>query len=155
MMNKTTITVSDEVWRYLHDKKDLGDSMDDVLRREFGLIDENDEHEEEHDQPEEQLDEPEFEEQPSEIQELLRAWRPGRDAEEREQIKADAIEGVEWVRDQNYAVAKSDVIAAVYDENEIEVAADSWWRKRVRKALDELEEQGLVKKDGRKYRYVG
>jgi len=33
MENKTTITVSDEIWKELNKKKRRGDSMDDVLRR--------------------------------------------------------------------------------------------------------------------------
>lgn len=37
MTDRTTITVSDEVWRHLNAMKGRGDSFDDVLRRELGL----------------------------------------------------------------------------------------------------------------------
>ena len=37
----TNIPVSDEVWRELNSRKNPGDSFDDVLRRELGLVDED------------------------------------------------------------------------------------------------------------------
>jgi predicted CopG family antitoxin len=37
----TNIPVSDEVWRELNSRKNPGDSFDDVLRRELGLMDED------------------------------------------------------------------------------------------------------------------
>lgn len=49
MMERTTITVSDEVWRYLDAKKDRGDSMDDILRQELGIGEEAEAASEEHD----------------------------------------------------------------------------------------------------------
>ena len=41
MTEKTTITVTDEVWRYLHTQKARGQSFDDLLREEFGIEDEH------------------------------------------------------------------------------------------------------------------
>lgn len=38
----TSIKVSEEVWQHLNGQKRLGDSFDDVLRRELGLEDERD-----------------------------------------------------------------------------------------------------------------
>jgi len=38
----TNIPVSDEVWRELNARKNPGDSFDDVLRRELGLVDHHD-----------------------------------------------------------------------------------------------------------------
>jgi hypothetical protein len=35
----TNIPVSEQVWRELNSRKDPGDSFDDVLRRELGLVD--------------------------------------------------------------------------------------------------------------------
>jgi len=37
----TNIPVSDEVWRELNSRKNPGDSFDDVLRRELGMLDED------------------------------------------------------------------------------------------------------------------
>jgi len=34
----TSVKVSETVWRELHSRKQLGDTMDDVLRRELGLV---------------------------------------------------------------------------------------------------------------------
>lgn len=36
-MTDTTITVSDEVWGYLRDRKGRGESFDTVLRNELGI----------------------------------------------------------------------------------------------------------------------
>lgn len=36
-MAKTTITVTDEVWGYLHDRKERGETFDAVLRQELGI----------------------------------------------------------------------------------------------------------------------
>lgn len=49
-MERTTITVSDEVWRYLDAKKDRGDSMDDILRQELGIGDEDNAASNQHDE---------------------------------------------------------------------------------------------------------
>lgn len=37
MQDRTTITVSDEVWKFLDEKKQRGESFDSLLREEFGL----------------------------------------------------------------------------------------------------------------------
>lgn len=41
----TSIKVSEEVWQHLNGQKRLGDSFDDVLRRELGLEDDRDDSE--------------------------------------------------------------------------------------------------------------
>ena len=42
MTDRTTITVSDDVWRYLDAKKQRGQSFDELLRDEFGIEDRHD-----------------------------------------------------------------------------------------------------------------
>jgi predicted CopG family antitoxin len=37
MGDTTTITVSDEVWRHLDERKERGQSFDDLLREDYGL----------------------------------------------------------------------------------------------------------------------
>ena len=139
-MERTTITVSDDVWRYLHGRKDRGESFDDVLRRELGLPGEGGESESEHDD--------------DEYRAVLERWQPGRDLEEREEIREQAIEAAGWLREQDRAVSNNEFIDALYND-EMDVTADTWWRKRARAGLQQLRDEDLVEKDGRKWRWVG
>lgn len=43
---------------------------------------------------------------------------------------------VEWARD-HAPVSRADIVDACYDEDAVEVSADTWWRKRARPALED------------------
>ena len=144
-----TIDVSPEVWKRLLMEKEPGDSFDDVLRRELGLPGEDGESESEHDS-----ETSDGAMRYETYQAVLERWQPGRDQNERERIREQAIEAAEWLRDQDREIRKNEFIDALYDD-EIDVQADTWWRNRARAGLQQLRDEGLVEKDGRKWRWVG
>ena len=144
-----TIEVDEDVWKTLMLQKEPGDSFNDVLRRELKIESVHTESKREHDR--ESVDEPIRRET---YRAVLERWQPGRDQQEREAIRAHGIEAAEWLRDQDVAKSKSQFIDALYHE-EIDAKADSWWRKRARAGLQQLRDEGMVEKDGRKWRWVG
>lgn len=163
MTERITISIPDGLAKRINSRLEWGDNRSEWFREAAELklrIDEGDQPDTMRSESEsEQREEDEETEhaharESADYQDIIEQWRPGRDAQERQEIQKDALEGVEWLREQNGARSRSDFIAELYSD-EIDVAADSWWRKRVRRGLEELVKDDLVEQDGRKWRWVG
>jgi len=120
-----TIAVDEECWRYLTVRKEPGDSMNDVLRRELGLDDDGGESAE-----------------PSEIvADALADGAPDTEANPR-RAREETVRAVAWLAAHDDRATRQDFFS--------EVAADQamsnrgWWERCVQPGLRELADRGLV-----------
>lgn len=125
MTEPTTIQIDRETWRRLNARKEPGDGFDDVVRR---LLDSTEGAESAVTAPE--------------VEEVLRDWRPGRSAEEREERREIGREVLRWLRERGSGT-RLEIVDELYDQ-ELGIEADSWWRRIARAALDHAREKGLT-----------
>lgn len=142
-MRFTTVRVSEPVADELAERKGRGDSYDDVLRRLLGM---------DTDDSEEPADDP--------LAAALESCSPGRDREERAERRALGREVLEWLRERDDHVSRSDFEEALYPDLAVDPdaqSADAWWRRLARPALQAAADAGLVEyREGHHdYRWVG
>lgn len=143
-MKFTTVRVSDPVADELHDRKRRGESYDDVLRRLLGMDTSPDDVD--------ATDDP--------LAAALESWSPGRDRDERAERRALGRDVLEWLRERDGHVSRSDITDALYPNLAVdpdEQSADTWWRKIARPALQAARDAGLVEyREGyHDYRWIG
>ena len=121
-----TIEADEEVWRYLQTRKNPGDSMNDVLRRELGLDD----------------SEPDADTLPDALAAAIDAYEP--DADVSTQTARTALrEAVTWLAAHEGAAKKAAIVDGAHDGA---LSLDTWWGRAVRPGLAMLAERGLVAK---------
>lgn len=92
----------------------------------------------------------------SDIERAVHDWDPGRNQRERERRRENGREILEWLQNQGTSVQKQDFIAALYPTYaDGDADADAWWRRQVRPLLNIAVENGVVTKNGRKWRWDG
>lgn len=125
----TSVKVSETVWRELHSRKQLGDTMDDVLRRELGLgVDIG------------------ADDLPQETAEYLAAL----DVDDDER---DAVEAM-WrhVRDEA-PVSPQDIRDDVFPSHKSGKENADWWWKKLSEHLDDAPR--IDRASQRRYEFVG
>jgi hypothetical protein len=130
MTDRTTITVSDEVWRHLNAMKGRGDSFDDVLRRELDLGEE---------QPKTppEREAPHHESTPTREREQLREALAGQG--DLLEARVDAVLAMRDVlRDQGRA-AKGELLAVVDPEVVDYADSESVWSNMAKGTFGELD----------------
>lgn len=122
----TSVKVSETVWQELHRRKQLGDTMDDVLRRELGLDRDGD------------------------LPDEVAAYLHGLDVTPAER---DAIEGMwRYVRDEA-PVSPQDIRDNVFAEHSAGKDSVEWWWKKLSEFLDDA--PGVERTSQRRYEFVG
>lgn len=91
----------------------------------------------------------------SDLEAALDGWRPGRSRAERLERVDVGVQLLEWLREQERAVRREDVLAETYDGLAIEgQSEDAYWRRTARPALKHAADEKLVSIDGRDYRWI-
>jgi len=126
-----TIEADEQVWRYLQTRKNPGDSMNDVLRRELGLDDDT---------------------LPPALDDAIAAWQPDKQIATGT-ARAALRDAVTWLAASDGAAKKAAIVDGAWPG---EPSVDTWWGRAVRPGLAALAEQGLVDRPTNKtYRIDG
>ena len=123
-----TIEADEQVWRHLQVRKNPGDSMNDVLRRELGLDDD--------DEPAE----PDADTLPDALAAAIDAWQPSGDVAT-QTARTALRDAVTWLRDHEGAAKKAAIVAGA---KPADVSDQQWWARAARPGLAALAERGLV-----------
>jgi len=114
-----TIEADEQVWRYLQTRKNPGDSMNDVLRRELGLDDDT---------------------LPPALDDAIAAWQPDKQIATGT-ARAALRDAVTWLAASDGAAKKAAIVEGAWPG---EPSVDTWWGRAVRPGLASLAEAGLV-----------
>ncbi len=112
-----TMQVDDEVWRYLTVRKDPGDSLNDVVRRELGLDSEPD------------------------VETILSEWQPDEEVDD-DRARGETRRAYEWLLEQHGRRSKSEFQSALAGDSGMNPVG--WWERAVLPGLQELAERGVV-----------
>ena len=116
-----TIEADEQVWRYLQTRKNPGDSMNDVLRRELGLDDDT---------------------LPPALDDAIAAWQPDKQIATGT-ARAALRDAVTWLAASDGAAKKAAIVDGAWPG---EPSVDTWWGRAVRPGLAALAERGLVER---------
>lgn len=119
-----TVQVDDEVWRYLTVRKDPGDALNDVLRRELGLADDSD-----------------GEEPAAGVEGVLDGWTPDTEASAAV-ARRETARAAEWLRETGGRHTRSAFVDAL--AGDVELSERGWWERHVQPGLRRLAERELV-----------
>lgn len=90
------------------------------------------------------------------VEDALEDWQPGQGGDDTRARREIGRKVLEWLKEQNREVRKSDFVSALYEENHLDrQKPETWWETTAREALQHAVEEGLVEYSGRKYSWKG
>ena len=122
-----TIEADEEVWRHLQVRKNPGDSMNDVLRRELGL---------------DAAEPRDADTLPDALAAAIDAYEPSGDVAT-QTARTALRDAVTWLRDHDGPAKKAAIVAGA---KPVDVSEQQWWARAARPGLAALAEQGLVER---------
>jgi len=120
-----TIEADEEVWRHLQVRKNPGDSMNDVLRRELGLD-----------------DGAAADTLPDALAAAIDAYEPAGDVAT-QTARAALRDAVTWLRGHEGPAKKAAIVAGA---KPADVSEQQWWARAARPGLAALAAEGLVER---------